>query len=193
MHSFKRRDWMKAALTALGALGLGRLRASGAEPTKNFSADFGADWEVAKAYTLEVAEALPAEKYGFKPTPEMRTFGELLVHLAWGIYGFSASLGGEPQRPEAGKPPATPTKENILPYMKAAFDYATEAIAALPDAHLKETVSLFRGRLTVTREKLCHLMRDHTTHHRAYGLPYLRLCGVTPPEYRFTGARPSPV
>lgn len=193
MNSFERRTWMKQILAALGAVGLGRLALRGSEVSKAFSADFGADWEVAKAYTIEVAEAMPAEKYDFKPTPEMRPFGELMVHTAWGLFGFSATLRGEPQRPEAGKQPAQPTKENSVAYLKAAFDYAAESIAALDDARAKETVTLFRGQLTLTREKLCHLMRDHTTHHRAYGLPYLRLCGVEPPRYRFTGSRPSPV
>lgn len=192
MNSWKRREWMMKTLAALGAVGLGRLALRGSEASKTFSADFGPDWDIAKAYTIEVADAMPAEKYDFKPTPEMRPFGELMVHTAWGIFGFGASLRGE-QRPESGKQPAQPTKENVVAYLKAAFDYAAESIAGLDDSRLKETVSLFRGQLTLTREKLCHLMRDHTTHHRAYSLPYLRLCGVQPPAYRFTGPRPSPM
>lgn len=188
----KRRDWMKTAAVALGAAGFLPLLGRGQEPTKEFSSDFGPDWQVQKEYTLEVAEAMPAEKYSFKPTPEMRSFGEVLAHVGWGHYGFAAALRGV--EPPAARPqPEEKTKEKVIPYLKAAFDYAAEAIAGLTDAQAKETVSLFGGRLSLTRGKLCQLMRDHTTHHRGYILPYLRLNGVTPPAYRFAGTQRSPV
>ena len=192
MDNLKRRDWMKKALAALSAVGLGRLLLSGAEGNQKFSADFGPDWEVQKAYTLEVAEALPAEKYDFQPAAEMRPFGELLAHISGSVFFFAASLRGE-EPPAAAKPPAEATKENVVAHLQAAFDYAAEAIAALDDTRANETVSLFGGRLTMPAAKVCHFMRDHTTHHRAYALPYLRLNGIQPPRYRFAGTRPSPV
>lgn len=193
MYSLQRREWLRKTLAALGALGLGRLALRAGEPGKTFSDDFMPDWEVQKEYTLEVAEAMPAEKYDFKPTPEMRSFGELMVHIGGAVYGFSASLREEQQRPAGSQAPEEPAKQNVVPYLKGAFDYAAEGIAALDDTAANETVSLFGGRLSMTRAKLCHFMRDHTTHHRGYGLPYLRLNGVQPPRYRFGGTRPSPV
>ena len=188
----RRRDWMKTAAAALAAVGLGRLATGASEAEKKFAADFGPDWQVQKEYTLEVAEAMPAEKYSFKPTPEMRTFGEVLAHVGWGHYGFGAGLRGvEP--PPARTQPEEKTKENVIAYLKAAFDYAAESIAGLTDAQTGETISLFGGRLSLPRAKVCQLMRDHTTHHRGYLLPYLRLNGVEPPRYRFAGTQRSPV
>jgi len=179
-------------MAALGAVGLGRLALVGSQPSKTFGEDFGPDWQVQKEYTLEVAEAMPPEKYSFRFTSEMRTFGELMAHLGQGLYGIATALrGGSP--PAEGKPPAEATKENVVAYLKAAFDYTAASIAALQDAQTKETVSLFGGRLSMTRAKVCHFLRDHTTHHRAYSLPYLRMCGIEPPRYRFVGTRPSPV
>lgn len=192
MKTTERRNWIKQALAVLGAVGLSSLALRSSESEKTFSADFGPDWEVQKAYTLETAEAMPAEKYSFKPAAEMRSFGEVLAHIAWGHYGFAAALRGvEP--PAARTQPEGKTKENIIPYLKVAFDYAAEAVAGLTDAQAKETVTLFGGRLTMTKMKVCQLMRDHTTHHRGYLLPYLRLNGAQPPRYRFSGTRPSPV
>lgn len=192
MTTWKRRDWVKVILAAVGATSLARLGLAANEDTKKFSADFGPDWQVQKEYTLEVAEAMPADKYSFKPAEGMRPFGELLVHVAWGLFGIASALrGAEP--PEARKQPAEATKENVIPYLTAAFDYVAESIAGLSDQRAEETVSLFGGRLSLPGAKVCHFMRDHTTHHRAYALPYLRLNGITPPRYRFAGTRPSPV
>jgi hypothetical protein len=46
--------------------------------------EFIEDWKISKQFTLEVADAMPAESYDFKPNPEEMTFGEQLVHIAVG-------------------------------------------------------------------------------------------------------------
>lgn len=192
MRTQERRNWMKAALAALGAVGLGSLGLRAGEGEKSFSADFGPDWQAQKEYTLEVAEAMPAEKYDFKPTAEMRSFGQLLGHIGGSIYFFSASARGVAPPAEA-RPPEEATKEVMVSYLQGAFDYAAEGIAALTDERVHESVSLFGGRLSMPVWKLCHFMRDHCTHHRGYSLPYLRQNGIQPPRYRFAGRGPSPV
>ena len=194
MNSFKRREWLKVSLGALGLAGAAGLHlvASEGEGEKKFSSDFGPDWEVAKAYTLEVAEAMPAEKYSFKPTDPMRSFGEVLVHIGGSMYFMAASArGAEP--PAASKFEGEAIKERVVPFLRGAFEYAAESVAMLDDTKASETVSVFNGRFTMSRAKLCQFMRDHCTHHRAYVLPYLRLNGVEPPRYRFAGRGPSPV
>jgi uncharacterized damage-inducible protein DinB len=192
MKNLKRRDWLISTLAAAGAAGLARLPGAAAEAGHDFSSDFGPDWELQKAYTLEVAEAMPAEKYTFKPTEEMRTFGELMAHIGSSNYSFSANArGAEP--PAEARFEGEATKERVVAFLRGAFDYAAEAIASLDDQQAKEEISIFGGRLTLTRAKLIEFMRNHTTHHRGYALPYLRLNGIKPPAYRFTGGRPSPM
>ena len=190
--SIKRRDWMKTAAAALAAVGLGRLALEAGEGENKFAADFGPDWQAQKEYTLEVAEAMPAEKYDFKPAEGMRGFGQLLGHIGGSIYFFSAGARGVPPPAEA-RPPQEATKEVMVAYLKGAFDYAAESIAGLTAARTQETVSLFGGRVSMPVWKLCHFMRDHTTHHRGYALPYLRMNAIEPPRYRFAGTGPSPV
>jgi len=194
MNNFRRREWLKTALGALGLAGAGRLylAASEGESEKKFSSEFAPDWEVAKAYTLEVAEAMPAEKYSFKPTDPMRSFGDVLVHIGGSMYFMAASVrGAEP--PAESKFEGEATKERVVPFLRGALEYAAESVATLDDTKASETISVFSGRFTMSRAKLCQFMRDHTTHHRAYVLPYLRLNGVEPPRYRFAGRGPSPV
>lgn len=187
----QRREWLTRMLAALGLAGLARVGVRAQEAKKpGFAEEFGPDWETAKAYTLEVASAMPAEKYDFKPTPEMRPFGELMGHIAIALYGITAAVRGE--QPPA-QPPQDSTKDSVIPFLTGAFDYVAQSVAALSEARLAETARLFGGRLEMPVWKVFHFVRDHTTHHRAYGLPYLRMCGVQPPNYRFAGRRPSPV
>ncbi|MGH9862039.1 MAG: DinB family protein [Candidatus Acidiferrales bacterium] len=194
MNNFKRREWLKTALGALGLAGAAGLRLTSAEgeSEKKFSSEFGPDWDVAKAYTLEVAEAMPAEKYSFKPADPMRSFGEVLVHIGGSMYFMAASVRGA-EAPAESKFAGEATKERVVSFLRGAFEYAAESVAMLDDTKASETVSVFGGRMTMSRAKLCQFMRDHSTHHRAYVLPYLRLNGVEPPRYRFAGRGPSPV
>jgi len=52
-----------------------------AAPQDDFKAIFAKHWRMAKEFTLAVAEAMPAESYDFKPTPEQMTFGRLMTHI----------------------------------------------------------------------------------------------------------------
>lgn len=183
---------MKATLAALGAMGLGRFVLRAGEEGNAFAADFGPDWQLQKAYTVEVAEAMPAEKYDFKPSDEMRPFGELMAHIGGSCYFFAATAkGAEP--PAEARFQDEPTKENIVPFLRQAFDYAAARVAELDDAQAQESISIFGGQFTMTRAKVCRFMLNHSTHHRGYALPYLRLNGIAPPSYRFSGGGESPV
>lgn len=186
----KRREWLTRALAALGLAGLARTGLQAQAAKRTWAEEFGPDWEVAKAYTLEVANAMPDDKYSFKPAPEMRSFGELMGHTAGSIYAFMGSVRGEATPVQQ---PKEATKEIVTQFMTAAFDHAGATLGTIDDSRAHENVKLFGGRLELPVWKVFHFMRDHITHHRAYGLPYLRLCGVQPPRYRFSGARPSPV
>lgn len=190
MRAIKRREWLTRVVAALGLAGLAGTGLRAQQAGKKFSEEFGPDWETARAYTLEVANAMPAEKYDFKPTAEMRSFGELMIHIAQAQFGFASGVRGESPSAQA---PEQATKEAVIPFLTAACDYVAETVAQVDDARAEQTVKLFGGRLEMPVWKVFHFLRDHTTHHRAYALPYLRLSGVTPPNYRFAGPRPSPV
>lgn len=192
MKNLKRRDWLILALAAAGAVGLGALPGAAAEGGHDFSSDFGADWKQQMEYTLEVAEAMPAEDYAFKPSDEMRSFGELMVHIGGANYSFSSTAAAV-ERPAGARFEGEPTKERVVAYLRDSFEFASNAIASLDDAKAKEEITIFNGGLTMTRAKLCEFMRNHTTHHRGYALPYLRLKGIKPPAYRFSQPNPSPM
>ena len=198
MEMMERRDWMKAAAVGLAAVGAGCAVAPSAneQPAgEGFAAVFAPDWDLKRGYALAVAEAMPADKYDLKPTPEMRSFGELMAHISGAAYLMAATAAGDDDAIKAAsQPPEGTDKETIVASMKTAFDYTGEAIPKVTDAVAGESVDVFDGYFTMTRSKLCQFMRDHTTHHLGYAIPYLRMGGVTEvPAYSFTGANPSPV
>lgn len=141
-----------------------------------------ADWERAKAFTMEYLEAMPADQYGLKPTPEIRSFAEQMLHLTDANYGFTAAVLG--LQPEYGQGHFEglddKSKENVMEVVGASYDFVIENLGNANKASMGETVNLF-GRFELTRAKAMEKAFEHQTHHRGQTTPYLRMAGVTPP------------
>ncbi|MBI3664719.1 MAG: DinB family protein [Acidobacteria bacterium] len=97
---------------------------------------------------VPLAEAMPADKYGFAPTngefKDVRTFGQQVSHVAAVIYAASASVLVEKNPSETGKdengPASLKTKDDIVKYLKDALAYGHRAMAALTDQNLTAMV-----------------------------------------------------
>lgn len=139
-------------------------------------------WERATSYTLEVAEAMPPEKYGYRPTEESMTFQEQLIHLVQNISFLSSRIRGEHQDFLKGKKPEALTKQEAIIAFKAASRYVSQLITQVDEQTLQARTAF--GGEEMPRENLFYLMRDHTTHHRAQAILYLRLNGIKAPLYR---------
>lgn len=128
---------------------------------------------------LEAAEKVPASEYAFKPTPEVMSFHQLLAHLTDANYSICSPLKNEANPNTSGTEKKAPGKE-VIPALKASFDYCDAALAALTDAKLATTIK--RG---TTERPLAyyalHLL-DHTALHYGNLITYMRLKGVVPPE-----------
>lgn len=144
-------------------------------------------WERSMTYMIEVAEAMPEEHYTFRPTGEIRTFGEQMLHVAQGIYGFASNIKGE-RFPVSQETFAVEdkTKEEIISILKDASNYSSEALKNLTQSRATEEVP-WGGRLYESTKMpvfgVVQIMHDHTTHHRGQSIIYLRLKGITPPTY----------
>jgi len=149
-----------------------------------FSQDVKADilkhLKVSKEFTLKVAEAMPADAYEFKLTPPQMSFGGQITHLSQGLDFFMSPFLG--QKPGDAKP-ASPSKADVIAFVKASFDRAIERVEAVKAKQLSETFQTEEG--PHTGMDLLLGMLDHTTHHRASAEMYLRAKGITPPEYNF--------
>lgn len=154
------------------------------EAKSNFAKEFGPVWERAKAYTLEVAEAMPAEKYQYRPTEEVDTYAGHLVHTADNWFGLCGRFVKEEGWPLEDKIDSeTASKEDIIKHLKASFAYADEAFYGLSDEELEAEAPKFWSK-GASKKVILMLMRDHMTHHRGMLVIYLRENGIKPPRYR---------
>jgi len=142
-----------------------------------------ARWDKAKAFTLAVADALPAEDYDFKPKPEMRGYGALLQHIASGnVYYLSRLRGGE--LPDSlQQPPKQTDRETTKKYLTDSFDYCTEVLKGVTDADLNKSYPGRPNTPPLTGWDWLLNAFIHTAHHRGYAEVYLREKGITPPRY----------
>lgn len=143
---------------------------------------FLARWEKAKAFTLQVADAMPAESYDFKPTPEMRSYGELLQHLASNNVFYISRLN-KGEIPESLRAPQKADKETTKKYMTDSFDFCA---GVLRNATVDDLDKSYPGRPNTPPQTgwdwILHAF-IHTSHHRGYSEVYLRVKGIVPPRY----------
>ena len=88
---------------------------------------------------MAAAEAMPADKYNFKPTPDQMTFAHLTVHIAEANYFFCSKIAGDAE-PET-KMAETDAKEKLLEGMKASFTYCGAALEKMDDSKLGDLVA----------------------------------------------------
>ncbi len=140
------------------------------------------DWRRAKNYTKSYLDAMPDNGYGFKPTPEMRTFAAQMLHLADANYTFAAAASGKPN--PLGKNPdektVAQTKESTIKAVLDSYDFVINTIQGMTNEQLTEVIK-FAGR-DLSKTVILNKAFEHQTHHRGQTVVYLRLKGVTPPE-----------
>ena len=141
------------------------------------------DWERAKAYTKEYLDAMPADKYDLKPTPEMRTFAQQMLHLTDGNYGFTSAATGvaSPVGMGASEKSEDQSKENVTKLVMAGYDFVINNLKTVTPEQLAGNTTLF-GRFEMTKGQALEKCFEHQTHHRGQTTDYIRLGGATPPQ-----------
>jgi DinB superfamily len=127
---------------------------------------------------VAAAEAMPAEKYGFKPSPEMNSYGHLMMHIAQSNNTFCAKISGT-AAPDA-KIAETDPKDKLVAAMKDSFAFCTTALANVDDSKLGEQFVLF-GTRPISRGGALVALGGSWTDHYATQAIYLRLNGILPP------------
>jgi uncharacterized damage-inducible protein DinB len=141
------------------------------------------EWERAKAYTKEYLDAMPADKYDLKPTPEMRSFAEQMLHFTDANYAFAAAATGEksPIGQGESEKSADKSKENTTKLVLAGYDFVIAGIKKMNPASMNENVKMF-GRFEMTKGVALAKCFEHQTHHRGQTTVYIRLAGAKPPQ-----------
>lgn len=144
-----------------------------------------ADFERAKAYTVEYLDAANEEVIAFKPTAEMRTFRQQMLHIAEANYGFGSAASGKPNPITFGQLEQSSdnykTKDALKKAVVESYDFIIAALKETDDAKMSESIKMF-NRFDMSREQAFRKAFEHQTHHRGQTTVYLRLKGVTPPN-----------
>jgi uncharacterized damage-inducible protein DinB len=153
---------------------------TGGSSSNRFVQDFEKHWTTAKALAVAVAQAMPAEGYSFKPVPAEMSFGEQMMHITSANYGYCAFLGGSKSPYQK---PQTATKEEIVKGLSESFDYCSKIFDGVTDAQLDQIRGT--GDHAVDGREVMLGALVHMSHHRGQSEVYLRLKGITPPEYEW--------
>jgi hypothetical protein len=133
---------------------------------------------------VAAAESMPAEKYGFKPSPEMNSFGHLVMHIVQSNNLLCSKISGA-AAPDT-KLADSDGKDKLVAGLKASFDFCSTALANVDDSKLGESMMLFGNRPASRAAALIALSDGWNDHYGAQAI-YLRLNGILPPT-----AQPAP-
>jgi uncharacterized damage-inducible protein DinB len=154
-------------------------------PSPTLVKDLVAGWQRAATDIIDVAEAMPEERYDFKPVPEVSTFRDQLVHVAGIAQRFIDSAKGT--KSESGHPHKTMAKAEVIDLLKQTLQNGQEMIGSLTDAQLAEQVTYPIGDRMVTRLGFWLGPLYQVRNHHGQLVVYLRLNGIVPPT---TARRP---
>lgn len=152
------------------------------DPT-TMSGSAAATYNGLKRFILRSVEKMPVEHFDFQPTPEVRTFGQLLAHIADGNYLLCAPAMGETNpsgtvmdRIEKEKL----AREPLVARVKESFAYCDRAYAALTDANAAEVVPFINSKRPRVAVLWFHI--GHAYEHYGNMVTYMRLKGIVPPS-----------
>jgi len=131
---------------------------------------------------VAAAQDMPADKYGYKPTPAQMTFGQIVLHVAGSNELLCANLTGQ-ARPQREKLTATSSKEDLVEAIKHSFDFCNSSLANLTDANLSQVIPLYSTYTATRAAEMMELAADLSDHYAAMA-GYLRLNDILPPTAR---------
>lgn len=171
---------MQARLYTAALVALVLVPGTGVAQQANPVSDAFRDYAKQSATNLiAAAEAFPADKYSYKPTPAQMSVGDIVVHLIQGNDYLCGSIGGV-KAPTRTKVATTDTKETLIARLRETFSFCDQALAPVNDATLGEQLPFFGGRKMSRAAVMTLTTGDWADHYSQYA-NYLRLNGMLPP------------
>lgn len=128
-----------------------------------------------------LAEAMPAEKYAWRPGEKVRSAGEVFMHVAGGNYYLTGLLGAKaPEGVDARSfDKDANDKAKTMATLKASFDHTRKFLAAMTDADLAKSMKVFDHEGTAS--EMVMILATHAHEHLGQSIAYARSNGVVPP------------
>jgi uncharacterized damage-inducible protein DinB len=134
-----------------------------------------------KNNVMRTAEKVPEDLYEFKPTPEVRSLGQLIAHIADGNFGICGA-GATMKAPMSGIEKSTGGKGKaaLQKALAASFEFCESAWASMDNTRSPEVVKTFLG--TQPRFSTLTFNTSHVWEHYGNLVTYMRLKGIVPPS-----------
>jgi uncharacterized damage-inducible protein DinB len=172
-----------AIAIVLAAATTNPLQGQGGNP---LSAGAKRTYGVIKGYITKAAAKMPEENYSFKPTPDVRSFGQIIGHIADANYGFCSAAGGE-KAPVGGFEPGSVSiektktaKADLEKALADSFAFCDKVHAAMTDAGGAAMVKFMMG--DMPKLSILEFNTHHDFEHYGNIVTYMRLKGIVPPS-----------
>jgi uncharacterized damage-inducible protein DinB len=189
-----------AALTAVGMSVRGQsvtpaqssTTSTPAAPTSGVRAEFLNELQIQEKKYLELAEAMPAYKYTWRPSEGVRSVGEVYLHVAAANYNLPHVFGVAPPAgfQAKGFDTSTTDKTKIIQILKDSFTHMRQAVLNMPDSDVEKQLDWFGAKNTY-RGVMLFIIR-HMAEHLGQSIAYARMNGVVPPWTGDYQAKPKP-
>jgi hypothetical protein len=157
----------------------GKTATTKAEPNKNPVTDVVREILPRQQKNLLAAvDEMPADKFGYSPTPAQMTFGHMVMHMALSNIELCSKAGKMPAPPM--RPAAETDKDRLLADLTRSFLYCEAALSKVDDSKLGDSIELYGGKQANVAFALIALTSDWADHYSAAAM-YLRLNGLLPP------------
>ena len=156
--------------------------------TASLAQDLLRDWKAQRETMRKIADAMPADKFGYKPTPAQRSYGEQIMHVVGADQSVVGMLGGKTPAPAINLKAAT--KAEVMTALRQSMDYWEVVLKEFTDQQLNERVATPPSSPLGPSSSRLRLVYASITHSLdIYGqmVVYLRLNGIVPPASRRGG------
>jgi uncharacterized damage-inducible protein DinB len=177
VHLKKQLCFMLAAWAAASVAALAQTPP--AAPANPITASEKGVYTFISGFVIAAAEKMPEENYSFKPTPDVRSFGQLVGHVADAQYFFCSTATSEPAPTKAIEKTKT-SKADLVAALKEAVDYCNKAYAGMTDTQGAQMVKFMNFQLA--RLTVFSINTAHTDEHYGNMVTYLRMKGIVPPS-----------
>ncbi len=129
---------------------------------------------------VAAVEEMPANKFGYRPTEQQMTFGQLVLHVIGSNNHLCSAISDMPEVKAPVPLKESDSKEKLVTALKASFEFCTTALSKVDDSKLGDEIELFGGRKGPRAFALIALTNDWADHYSSAAM-YLRLNGLLPP------------
>jgi len=142
-------------------------------------------YERTKGILLRAAEKMPEENYSFKPVDSVRSYGQIIGHLADAQYLFCSTASGE-KNPGLNIEKTKTAKADLVAALKEGFAYCDKVYDSMTDAAATQTASFFGNQ--IPKHMVLNINVGHNMEHYGNLVTYMRIKGVVPPTSEQQGA-----